>query len=101
MQRHRGLVTHQADGVGWRLAEIHACRVSAARRPPAASSAAAVFHGILHNAAELQARLGLPASALAMTISSPGSTREHGTGFVAGLEGEFCLALIDKTRQRW
>lgn len=99
MQRHRGQVTCQAGGVGWHLAEVHLAVLGGAT-PAAGDQSAAVFHGVLYNAAELQERLGLPGDALPAGDLIAKLYADQGTGFVRDLEGEFCLALFDKTRQR-
>jgi asparagine synthase (glutamine-hydrolysing) len=87
-----------------RLGEVRLSRVGEtpgrAQPDPAVTGPQAVFHGVLYNQQALQKELrGFgPASDAGDVIAA--LYAEHGADFVARLEGEFCLALVDPVRAR-
>ncbi|HEX7778286.1 MAG TPA: hypothetical protein VF424_03550, partial [Vicinamibacterales bacterium] len=101
MRRHPRLSVHSLDGAAWRLS--HLVLQPQSPGPPAGAESRAmpvVFHGVLHNARALRAEAIEPSADESAAGLVAGLYRQHDVNFVARLEGEFSLALVDEARRR-
>lgn len=82
----------------WRFGQFEATRLSSGDAQCLAGSEPSVlFHGVLHNAAELRVQLKAPSN---MPLDAPAALllqlyARYGDRFVDYLEGEFCVAVLD------
>jgi asparagine synthase (glutamine-hydrolysing) len=103
MLRHGGLRAHAwtTSGGACLVGHVSLTRHVNAAEPSTTSvidGVSVIFHGVLHNERELGPQFGVEAVDRASTLAA--LYARDGEAFIARLEGEFCLAVLDDVRRR-
>jgi asparagine synthase (glutamine-hydrolysing) len=94
-----GQIEHHVDAQGrWALGRVHLGVLQPESALSARDTVHVLFHGDLHNAAELRRLLTGDGTTIPALIR--GLYEEHGPAALARLDGAYCFAIVDTSRRR-